>query len=111
MLVGEPLRLHAGALRRPWQRLAVRTAVSEEAQRNVEAAFGESCEILPNGVDVDSFASASPWPAPRPALMFVGRHEPRKGLAVLLEAYSGRAEAADALQAAASDIDEFVRGT
>jgi phosphatidyl-myo-inositol alpha-mannosyltransferase len=70
-------------------RLAVRTAVSEEAQRNVEAAFGESCEILPNGVAVEAFAAASPWPTKRPAIMFVGRHEPRKGLAVLLEAFSG----------------------
>jgi phosphatidylinositol alpha-mannosyltransferase len=68
-------------------RLAVRTAVSEEAQRNVEAAFGESCEILPNGVAVEAFASAEPWPSARPALMFVGRHEPRKGLAVLLDAF------------------------
>ena len=32
------------------ERLAVRTAVSREAQRNVEATFGGSCEILPNGV-------------------------------------------------------------
>jgi phosphatidylinositol alpha-mannosyltransferase len=70
-------------------RLAVRTAVSEEAQRNVEAAFGESCEILPNGVAVEVFAGADPWPTKRPAIMFVGRHEPRKGLAVLLEAFSG----------------------
>ena len=70
-------------------RLAFRTAVSEEAQRNVEAAFGQSCEILPNGVAVDAFAGATPWPSSRPAIMFVGRHEPRKGLAVLLEAFTG----------------------
>jgi phosphatidylinositol alpha-mannosyltransferase len=70
------------------ERLAVRTAVSEEAQRNVQA-FGVSCEILPNGVDVERFASAEPWPAPRPAIFFVGRHEPRKGLGVLLRAFEG----------------------
>ncbi len=69
-------------------RLTVRTAVSVEAQRNVEAAFGERCEILPNGVDTDRFASAVPWPTRRPALFFVGRHERRKGLAVLLEAFA-----------------------
>ena len=76
-------------LRAMVSRLAVRTAVSEEAQRNVEAAFGESCEILPNGVAVERFAAPPPWPATRPVIMFVGRHEPRKGLAVLLEAFSG----------------------
>ena len=47
-------------------RLAVRTAVSEEAQRNVEAAFGESCEILPNGVAVEAFAERRRGRAPCP---------------------------------------------
>lgn len=69
-------------------RLAVRTAVSEEAQRNVEATFGGTCEILPNGIEVEVFAEADPWPAPRPAIFFVGRHERRKGLGVLLDAFA-----------------------
>jgi len=76
-------------LARMVDRLAVRTAVSAEAQRNVEAAFGGVCDILPNGVDLRVFASAEPWPSPRPAIVFVGRHEPRKGLGVLLEAFAG----------------------
>jgi phosphatidylinositol alpha-mannosyltransferase len=71
------------------ERLAVRTAVSAEAQRNVEGAFGGVCDILPNGVDLATFTSAIPWPAPRPAIVFVGRHEPRKGLGVLLDAFAG----------------------
>ena len=70
-------------------RLAVRTAVSEEAQRNVEATFGGRCEILPNGVDVPAFQAAPPWPSAVPAICFVGRHEPRKGLGVLLDAFAG----------------------
>jgi phosphatidyl-myo-inositol alpha-mannosyltransferase len=74
-------------LRRMVERLAIRTAVSEEAQRNVQA-FGAACEILPNGVDVELFAGAEPWPTPRPAILFVGRHEPRKGLGVLLDAFA-----------------------
>lgn len=68
-------------------RLEVCTAVSEEAQRNV-LAFGVQCEILPNGVNIDEFASAEPWPTPRPSIFFVGRHEPRKGLGVLLDAFA-----------------------
>ena len=75
-------------LRKMVERLTVRTAVSEEAQRNVQA-FGAECEILPNGVDVDAFATADPWPTARPAIFFVGRHEPRKGLGVLLDAFDG----------------------
>ena len=76
-------------LRKMVGRLDVRTAVSEEAQRNVETSFGVPCEILPNGVDVAMFARAEPWPSDRPSVCFVGRHERRKGLGVLLEAFRG----------------------
>jgi phosphatidyl-myo-inositol alpha-mannosyltransferase len=67
----------------------VRTAVSGEARRLAEEAFGGTYEIVPNGVDVPFFAKAVPWPSPRPAILFVGRHEPRKGLSVLLDAFVG----------------------
>lgn len=75
-------------LRRMVERLTIRTAVSEEAQRNVEG-FGVPCEILPNGVDVERYEKAEPWPSERPAILFIGRHEPRKGLDVLLDAFAG----------------------
>ena len=88
---------HAGynkwyaALRRPLQRmvnrLTVCTAVSEEATRDVEG-FGVQCEILFNGVEVDFYRDTPPTPSERPAILFVGRHEPRKGLAVLLDAFA-----------------------
>lgn len=69
--------------------VTVRTAVSEEARRLAHEAFGGTYEILPNGVDVPAFAKAVPWPSERPAILFVGRHEPRKGLRVLLDAFEG----------------------
>ena len=68
---------HAGynkwyvALRRPLQRmvnrLAVCTAVSEEATRDVEA-FGVQCEILFNGVEVEFYRDTPPTPSDRPAI-------------------------------------------
>jgi phosphatidylinositol alpha-mannosyltransferase len=89
---------HAGynkwyaALRRPLQRmvdrLTVVTAVSDEAARDVEG-FGLECEILFNGVDVEFYRGTEPRPSERPTIFFVGRHEPRKGLAVLLDAFAG----------------------
>jgi phosphatidylinositol alpha-mannosyltransferase len=82
-------------LARMVERLAVRTAVSAEAQRNVEGAFGGVCDILPNGVDLATFTGADPWPSRRPAIVFVGRHEPRKGLGVLLDAFAGLERDAD----------------
>ncbi len=82
-------------LRPMMRRLAVSTAVSEDAKRQVTQTFGGECEILPNGVDVDSFAVGRTSPAPAPAILFVGRHERRKGLAVLLDAFAGLDRDAD----------------
>ena len=39
------------------RRLAVSTAVSEDARRQVTQTFGGDCEILPNGVDVARLSS------------------------------------------------------
>lgn len=71
------------------RRLVVRTAVSDDARATAERSLGGAYRILPNGVDVERFAKAEPWPGDRPAILFVGRHEERKGLGVLLEAYAG----------------------
>jgi phosphatidylinositol alpha-mannosyltransferase len=51
-------------------------------------AIGGDYTVLFNGIEVDRFADASPWPAPDGGrvILFVGRHESRKGLAVLIEA-------------------------
>jgi phosphatidyl-myo-inositol alpha-mannosyltransferase len=76
-------------LRPMLRRLSVATAVSDDAARQVELTFETECEIVPNGVDVARFERAEPWPAPpAPAVMFVGRHEPRKGVDVLLDAFA-----------------------
>jgi len=80
------------ALRRPLQRmidrLTVCTAVSPEASRDVQTAFGVDCRILFNGVEVEHYARAEPWPSEEPTIMFVGRHESRKGLDLLLDAFA-----------------------
>jgi phosphatidylinositol alpha-mannosyltransferase len=75
-------------LKRWVSRLTIRTAVSDEAGEVAHASFGGTYEIVPNGVDVPLFAKATPWPTDRPAILFVGRHEPRKGLVVLLDAFA-----------------------
>jgi phosphatidylinositol alpha-mannosyltransferase len=69
------------------ERLTLRVAVSEEARATAEEALGGSYVLLPNGVDVEAYAKATPLPTERPAVFFCGRHEPRKGLEVLLEAW------------------------
>lgn len=66
--------------------LSLRAAVSEEARATAEATLGGHYELLYNGIDPKAFEAAVPWPAGGPTILFVGRHEPRKGLAILLEA-------------------------
>ena len=71
------------------RRLAARTAVSDMARNLAARCLGGEWEVLPNGVDVARFAKADPWPGrgEERAILFVGRHEPRKGLEVLIEAF------------------------
>jgi phosphatidylinositol alpha-mannosyltransferase len=67
-------------------RLASRCAVSDEAAVLARRSLGGSYDVLANGVEVARFANADLWPTEGPTVLFLGRHEPRKGLAVLIEA-------------------------
>jgi phosphatidylinositol alpha-mannosyltransferase len=74
-------------VRRLANRFAVRAAVSDAARTTAFHALGGNYEVGFNGVDVDAYRSAEPWPTDRPAILFLGRHEERKGLSVLLDAF------------------------
>jgi phosphatidylinositol alpha-mannosyltransferase len=81
----------AGALSRiAMSRVTLRTAVSQEAADTAWDVLGGEYLVLYNGIEVERFRDTRPWPEPRPAgsttVLFVGRHESRKGLAVLVEA-------------------------
>ena len=67
-------------------RLDYRVAVSPEARDTARNAFGGSYDLLYNGVELSTYGSARPEPSSGPTILFVGRHEPRKGLGVLLAA-------------------------
>lgn len=67
-------------------RIDVRVAVSEDARRTAYDGIGGSYTILFNGIDVERFSTAKPWPTDGPTVFFFGRHESRKGLRVLLDA-------------------------
>lgn len=73
-------------LRRVVRKLDVRCAVSEDARAMAAQALGGDYELVFNGVETETFTKAVPTLTEAPTIFFVGRHEPRKGLAVLLEA-------------------------
>lgn len=75
-------------LRRMVKRLAHRVAVSPDAAALAVAHLGGEYELLFNGIEVERFAVGDAYPTDRPTIFFLGRHEPRKGLDVLLAALS-----------------------
>ena len=84
----------AGALgaRRVFNRLSARIAVSEAAAWTGRRWFGGHYEVIPNGVDVAA-APKGPKPAGEELrILFVGRPEERKGLPILLTAFSALIE-------------------
>jgi phosphatidylinositol alpha-mannosyltransferase len=76
---------------RPWhEKIVGRIAVSDLARRWQMEALGSDAVEIPNGVDVEVFASAptmDDYPRAGKSVLFLGRFdEPRKGMAVLLAA-------------------------
>ncbi|MGY1502218.1 glycosyltransferase family 4 protein [Streptomyces sp. QTS52] len=70
------------------EKISARIAVSEYARRTLVEHLGGDAVVIPNGVDVDSFARAKPKPEWQgDTIGFIGRiNEPRKGLPVLMKA-------------------------
>jgi phosphatidylinositol alpha-mannosyltransferase len=66
--------------------MTLRTAVSEAARDTAREALGGEYELVWNGIELERYRSAEAWPTDGPTIVFVGRHESRKGLSVLLEA-------------------------
>jgi phosphatidylinositol alpha-mannosyltransferase len=84
------LTVFQGVLR-PWhEKIVGRIAVSDVARRWQMEALGTDAVEIPNGVDVHALASApllDGYRRPGKTVLFLGRYnEPRKGMAVLLDA-------------------------
>ncbi|OBG25497.1 glycosyltransferase family 4 protein [Mycobacterium sp. E3198] len=120
------LTVFQGILRPMHEKIVGRIAVSDLARRWQMEALGVDAVEIPNGVDVESFASAprlDGYPRPGKTVVFLGRYgEPRKGMAVLLDALPrvverfpdvellivGRGDA-DELRAQAGDFADHLR--
>jgi len=75
-----------GPVRWATRRLALRCAVSKQALETAREALGGEYELVWNGIDTHLAKEVEPWPSSGPTVLFLGRHEPRKGLEVLIEA-------------------------
>jgi phosphatidylinositol alpha-mannosyltransferase len=83
------LQVFGSVLQPGLEKITGRIAVSPAARRVVVEHLGGDAVLIPNGVAVRHFEGAEPLPdlPAAPTVAFLGRiDEPRKGLAVLLEA-------------------------
>ena len=79
----------APLLRRVWDRLTVRLAVSKAAASVVQSRFGNRLRIVPNAVAVERFQNVAPADVPPgKRLLFVSRLERRKGFAIAVEIFA-----------------------
>jgi phosphatidyl-myo-inositol alpha-mannosyltransferase len=67
--------------------ITARIAVSEAARDCVFAHFPGDYRVIPNGIDVHAYVPARNSKRLPGRILFLGRPEPRKGLAVLVEAF------------------------
>jgi phosphatidylinositol alpha-mannosyltransferase len=79
-------RLMRPALLRLISRVDHKVVVSKDALDLVQRYLGGTYEVAFNGVELDAIAAVEPYQSERPAILFLGRHEQRKGLDVLLNA-------------------------
>lgn len=96
----------AHVLRTALEKLSARIAVSEPARRTLVEHLGGDAIVIPNGVDVGSYAHAEPLPGFERGrtVGFLGRlDEPRKGFDVL-------ADAIPSILAVAPDVHFLVIG-
>lgn len=81
----------AAPLVRPvWRRLEARIAVSEAAAAFVRTRLGNGIAIIPNGVDVERFATGVPAGdlPPGRRILWVGRLDRQKGFPVAVRAFA-----------------------
>jgi phosphatidylinositol alpha-mannosyltransferase len=77
----------APVVRAAARRVDVFLAVSPAAAEYGRRGTGRTAEIVPNGIDYDAFGSLDAQRDGR-RILFIGRDEPRKGLAVLRDAHA-----------------------
>jgi len=80
-------RIFTRTLSRFIQRIDHKVVVSKDALALAQSHLGGDYEVLFNGVDIGEIQAVDPLPTERKTVLFCGRHEDRKGLRVLIDAF------------------------
>lgn len=73
--------------RKTIKRINLATAVSKSARNSIKRYFNIDPTIIPNGT-LPTPSPLRPYESRDPAILFIGRNEPRKGLSTLVKAFS-----------------------
>lgn len=82
-----PYRVFSRQLKWIASRIDIRVGVSNDAVELAQRYIGGEYEVLFNGIDLAMY-DAQPVQPREKVIFFLGRHEPRKGLSVLIDAMS-----------------------
>lgn len=88
-------------------RVHKRIAVSNEAKSLAEQYLPGDYTIIPNCVDVKRIKESKQWGASKPTVLFVGRHEERKGLPFLIDAWLDSSYLQDSAQLWVAGVGEL----
>jgi phosphatidylinositol alpha-mannosyltransferase len=84
-------RIWRRAFQKRLDKLSAAIAVSQSTIVALERYFDADWKIIPNGIDTDLFQPNAPRPAEMrsdvPAILFLGRFDPRNGLSTLIDAF------------------------
>jgi phosphatidylinositol alpha-mannosyltransferase len=80
-------RLFKRTLSKYIRRIDHKVVVSKDALALAQSHLGGQYEVLFNGVDIGQIQAVEPLPTARRTVFFCGRHEDRKGLRILIDAF------------------------
>jgi phosphatidylinositol alpha-mannosyltransferase len=80
-------RVFRRTLSRYITKIDYKVVVSKDALRLAQSHLGGDYEVLFNGVDIERIRAVEPLRPKRTTVFFCGRHEDRKGLRVLIDAF------------------------
>ena len=84
---GQAMKYFRHPARGAISRVQKRICVSESAKVLANKFLPGDYSVIPNAIDLAAYKNIEPWPKVKPAILFVGRHEERKGLRFLIDAW------------------------